>query len=465
MTRRFVATLVPLLLVVGTVVLPVAVNGTTLRPTYMTPFDPQGGFEVQVLVGGFWQRAGELSCDRFIRERTLTLPEAALAAPRLHIRLVQHGGGAAQIDRVALGRLAATAIAGASESDALALAAQRDNDVLDAFGKTIELTFPGRTHESVLRLAARVEPNVNEGMPFAFPPANQFDPAAPSAFYRYRPQPTASAPSWPDGLDSAKPIFAERSRPTTGHPDGVTYGWVANDRETLYAEVEFTADNTRDGNKDWSSVTVRRNGETKEFRVAEDQTRWGRPSFVRTDRAGYRHKLYAFAIPFAQLGAHGAEDAGDLELAFAAYGTAAVTWLSPLYHDFGSIPVGTTSSPTTVTLTNIFPSDIMLDTPYFTRPGLHTPQFPLNAGTCTDGLIVHPGGTCTFNVAFAPTSVGTIGDAITVAILNSSEQRLTQTLNLNGTGAASEVPTFTPVGVGVLALALFALGYFILRRS
>ncbi|HQU33659.1 MAG TPA: choice-of-anchor D domain-containing protein [Thermoanaerobaculaceae bacterium] len=462
MDRRCVATLVAVLLAI-TVAIPVAARDTALRPTFMTPFDPQGGFEVQALVSGFWQHVGELPCDRYVRERGLTLPAAALAAPEVRVRLVQHGGGAAQIDRVLLGEVPATRIRGAGETDAVTLAARRDNDVLDAFGKTIELTFPGRTREAVLRLAARVEPKVNEGSPFAFPPANQFDPAAPTAFYHYRPGATGHAPSWPNGLDPANALFAERCRPTTGHPDGVTYGWVANDRDTLFAEVEFTSDNTRDGDKDWSSVTVLRNGELKEFRVSEDQTRWGRPSFLRTDRAGYRHKLYAFAIPFAQLGVRSAKDAGDLKLAFAAYGTAAMTWLSPIYHDFGDIQVGSTSSPLTVTIMNIFSSDIMLDTPYFTRSGPYSSQFPLTAGTCADGLIVHPSGSCTFQVAFAPTAAGEIGDQIVVAILNSSEVRLTQALNLNGTGILP-IPTVTPVGIALLALALSGLGYFILRR-
>ncbi len=462
MGRRSLTTLVTVLLAI-VVAVPVAATSTALRPTFMTPFDPQGGFEVQVLVGGFWQRVGELPCDRYVRERGLKLPAAALAAPQVRVRLVQHGGGAAQIDQVVLGAAAATRVAGATEPDAVALAARRDNDVLDAFGRTIELTFPGRTRDGVLRLAARVEPKVNEGSPFAFPPANQFDPTVPTAFYHYRPGATGRAPSWPNGLDQSNALFAERCRPTTGHPDGTTYGWVANDRDNLYAEVEFTSDNTRDGNKDWSSVTVERGGEVKEFRVSEDQTRWGRPSFVRTDRAGYRHKLYTFAIPFSELGARNAREAGELNLAFAAYGTAAVTWLSPLYHDFGQVLVGTTSSALTVTLTNVFASDLTLDTPYYTRSGPYSSQFPLTAGTCADGLVVHAGGTCTFQVAFAPTAAAAIGDSIVVAVHNAAGAPLTQTLLLNGNGILP-IPTFTPVGIALLALALSGLGYFILRR-
>ncbi len=467
MNHRLVITLVALMIAVGAAASPTAIARPSLDPTFMTSFDPQGGFEVEVLVDGSWQRVGTLSFDRYVRDRELTLPAAAIAAPQVWVRLVQYGGGAAHVDRVVLGQAPPTRIAGTEESDALALVARRDNDVLDAFAKTIELTFPGGLQESPLRIAARVEPRANEGLPFAFPPANQYDPAAPVAFYHYRPRAAGQAPASPDGLDATNPLFAELSRPTTGHPDGVTYGWVTNDRDTLYAEVEFTSDNTRDGDKDWSSLTIRRDGMTKEFRVAENETRWGSPSFVRTDRAGYRHKLYAFAIPLAEVGAKSAQDAGDLELAFAAYGTAAVTWLSPTSHYFGEVLVGTTSPPTHVTITNVYGSDLTLGTPYYTRGGGNAGQFPFTNETCSDGLVLSPGSSCGFDVSFAPTTTGRVGDVVPFTVLTAPGAPLTQDLVVEGDGivAVPAVPTLTPAGVGLAVLALFGLGYFILRRS
>jgi len=463
MNRRSLVIVALLVLVVAGVA-PVSATGTSLRPTFMTPFDPQGGFEVRVLVDGFWQKVGDVSCDRYVRERAITLPAGAIAAPVVRVRLVQNGGGAAQIDRVVLGETPPSRVLGATELDPEALAARRDNDVLDAFRKTIELTFPGRTRESVLRLAARVEPKVNEGSPLAFPPANLLRPLTPaSAFYTYRPSADGRAPAWPETLDPSRALFIEFCKPTTGHPDGLTYGWVANDRDTLFAEVEFTPDNTRDGNKDFSSVTVLRNGRLSEFRVSEDQTRWGHPSFLPTERAPYHHKLYAFAIPFSELGVRSAREAGDLRLAFNAYGTTASSWLSPLFHDFGQLQVGTTSSPLIVTVTNIFGADITLDTPYFTRSGPNSNQFPLTAGTCANGLVIHPSGTCTFQVAFAPTAAGNFSDSVVVAVLNAAGAPLTATLQVQGEGIIP-IPTFGPVGMALLALALAALGYIILRR-
>ena len=461
MNRRSV-TVVALVLIA--IAVPVFATSTALRPTFMTPFDPQGGFEVQALVNGFWQHVGELKYDRYVRERGLTLPAAALAAPHVRIRLVQHGGGAAQIDRVVLGETPPTRVAGAVESDAAALAARRDNDVLDAFGKTIELAFPGRTAEKVLRLAARVEPKVNEGLPLAFPPANQYKPLTPdSAFYRYRPVAAGSAPSWPAGLDPSKALFAEFCRPTTGHPDGVTYGWVTNDRDTLYAEVEFTPDNTRDGNKDFSSATVERNGQMREFRVSEDQTRWGHPSFLATDRARYHHKLYTFAIPFSELGIRSAKEAGELKLAFNAYGTTATFFLIPAFHDFGIIEPGKTSSALIVTAANNFPTLVTLDTPYFTRGGPNSNQFTLTDVTCHDGLSLPANTNCTFEVVFAPTVAGSAADTITVHAHTAAGGPVTGSVSILGDGVIP-IPTFSPLGIALLALALSALGYFILRR-
>ena len=461
MRRRSVAVAWLVLLVAA---VPVLATSAAPRPTFMTPFDPQGSFEVQALVNGFWQPVGELTYDRYIRERALALPAAAVAAPHVRIRLVQHGGGAAQIDRVVLGEVPPVGVVGVAESDAVALAARRDNDVLDAFGRTIELAFPGRTAETVLRLAARVEPKVNEGAPFAFPPANLYTTLTPdSAFYRYRPTAAGHAPSWPDALDTSHALFAELCRPTSGHPDGVTYGWVANDRDTLYAEVEFTSDNTCDGNKDFSSVTVEHNGRLKEFRVSQDQTRWGHPSFLATNRASYHHKLYTFAIPFSEIGIRNAKEAGELKLAFAAYGTSATFFVAPGSHNFGTIEVGTTSPQFIETVVNNFPFQVTLDTPYITRGGPDTSRFPLTDLTCHDGLALPSNTTCTFEIAFAPTAVGGASDAVSVKAHTAAGGPLTWNLTVQGNGAIP-IPTVSLTGLALLVLALCVLGYFILRR-
>jgi hypothetical protein len=443
---------------------PVSAASTPLTPTFMTPFLPQGGFGVQAMVDGVWQRVGDVSCDRFVRERTLVLPVGALGARNVRVRLVEHGGGAAHIDSVALGDTPPIRVTGAADPEALSLVARRDNDVLDVFGETIELTFPAGCG-SVLRLSARVEGEVNEGSPFAFPTENTFQPLTPaSSFYRYVPTGAGRAPAWPKGLDASRALFAEFSRPTTGHPDGMTYGWVANDRATLYAAVEFTPDNTCDGNKDWSSVTVERDGKLQEFRVSENLTRWGRPSFLATERAGYRHKLYTFAIPFSELGVRNAKEAGELKLAFAAYGTAAINWLSPQYWNFGSIGVGQSSPQTGFTITNTNPTTSMtLGTPWYTRNGPNSGMFPLDPNTCTDGMVLLSSQSCTFFIAFEPTAAGGALDDITIHVTFGTNPPTDGGIRVQGLGVEA-IPALGTLGLALLALALVGVGVFVLAR-
>jgi hypothetical protein len=166
---------------------PVCATNTPLTPTFVTPFLPQGGFGVQAMVDGVWQRVGDLPCDRYIRERTLTLPDGALGARHVRVRLVEHGGGAAHIDSVLLGSTPPIRVDGAPEGDALSLIARRDNDLLDVFGRTIELTFPagcGSVRSAVRTRRRRCQ----RGSPLAFCPRNTFQPLTPvSAFYHYLP--------------------------------------------------------------------------------------------------------------------------------------------------------------------------------------------------------------------------------------------------------------------------------------
>jgi hypothetical protein len=443
---------------------------TPASPSLHPSLAPQGCLEVQALVGGFWQPAGDLPFGTHFREAEVSLPAAALAAPRVRVRLVQHGGGAAHLDEVSIGSTGPVRVQGASEPGALALVLRTDHDVLDVFGKTIDLTFPSAAPGSTLRLVARVEGPLVEGEPFAFPPANQFRPlTAGSAFYRYRPTAGGRAPSWPEALDPATALFAERCSPTTGHPEGVTWGWVANDDENLYAAVEFTPDNTRDGDADWASVQVETGGEIREFRVSERETRWGRPSFAPTARAAYRHKLYEFAIPFSELGSRDAGAASELKLAFSAYGTAAISWLSPQFRDFGSLQVGSTSPSTTFTITNTSPGQesMVLGTPWYTRNGPNSAAFPLAPGTCGDGLVLSPGSSCDFQVAFAPTTVGAALDDIVLTAAFGTAPPVQAIARVQGNGLTADVPVpaLGAAGLAALALVLAGAGLWAVRRA
>ena len=351
-----------------------------------------GGFEIQALVGGEWQPAGYLSFGRAVREGLLQVPPNAFQGSEVSIRLVQRGGGAAFIDAATLGGRPPVAVAGLAEPEASALVSSRDNDLVDVFGRTVELKFAPSSASGELRLSARVEGKVIVGSPFSFPPENSFRPVtADSAFYSYTPKEDGRTPDWPATLETENAFFSQLCQPTTGHPIGVTYGWVANDGETLYAAVEFTSDNTCDGNKDWSAVWVRRGEQTREFRVSEADTRWGRPSFLVTDRAPYRHKLYSFEIPLREIGITDVADAGDLDLAFEAYGTSAVSLVVlPTPWDFGAVLVGDAAPLQTFTVYGP-PNGATLSNPWYTQSGPDSAAFPLTVGgvgACGNGVLL-----------------------------------------------------------------------------
>ena len=118
-----------------------------------------------------------------------------------------------------------------------------------------------------------------------------------------------------------KPFFKEWSPSGSGHPSAYTYGYVKDDGKHLVATIDFTGDNTRDGNKDYAKVYVKTETGLKEFKISEDETTWGTPSFTYTDKVAYQHKVYDFKIPLEELGVTKDKKIKDLELAFAAYGT------------------------------------------------------------------------------------------------------------------------------------------------
>jgi hypothetical protein len=55
----------------------------------------------------------------------------------------------------------------------------------------------------------------------------------------------------------------------SGHPRGVTSGWVGDDGTTLYAALDFTDDNTSDPGKDYGALLVRTPAGVRELRDFE----------------------------------------------------------------------------------------------------------------------------------------------------------------------------------------------------
>ncbi len=285
---------------------------------------PNGAFQVEVLVGKQWRPAGFLFFDRFYREQQLELKPEWMAAGSPAVRLSRQGGGAAQIDRVLLDRQPPVRCSVGSR-DALARLAAADSDVLDASRGMIRITFAAAGKNPVLALTARIEGLEIADRAFLFPRENPYGrPESVRSFYSYPFRRIAGKGKSADPfaeMQKRPPFFKEYSLTGSGHPSGFTYGWLSHDDSYLYASLDFTADNTRDGNKDYAALLLPTANGIKQFRITEQESRWGQARFVYTPRAGYRHKFYTFRIPRREI-APFIDPNGNLPLAFAAYGTA-----------------------------------------------------------------------------------------------------------------------------------------------
>ena len=169
--------------------------------------------------------------------------------------------------------------------------------------KSIDLTFQPKGRTAMLRLTARVEPERISKTPFQFPSSNLFKEIDESSqFYTYTIIPPD--PKRVEGLSdsSGNPFFKEYCRTGSGHPAGFTSGWVSNDDQNLYVRMDFTPDNTMDGDKDYAHVHVKTSHGLKSYKVSEAEKTWGSPDFVYTAEAKYQHKIYEFSIPLSELG-------------------------------------------------------------------------------------------------------------------------------------------------------------------
>ena len=280
-----------------------------LTDTY--EMENNGEFQISVLIDGKWQEAGKLTFDRYFRKKNVDLGGLAAGAKEIKIKLIQKGGGAAHIDAALLGVAPPILVDGLENG--LKKLSKADFDVADAFGKEIIITFPENISDRRFSLTARVEGTVISKTPFQFPIDNlykEIDTA--SRFYTYE----------INSRNGFSPIFKEFSPTGSGHPSGFTYGWVRNDDRNLYVKIDFTPDDTMDGDKDYAKVYVKTGKGLKEFKVSVPEEKWGKPHFTYTDKVTYQHKVYDFTIPFTELGIGDVKDGENLLLAFAAYGTA-----------------------------------------------------------------------------------------------------------------------------------------------
>ncbi len=271
-----------------------------------------GRYLVEVYKDHKWQRAGALGFNQFYSDKEINLGQFMTGGVDSKIRIIQEGGGAAHLDSVFLGGKSPVKAFGREGENVLKKLSSKDFDVIDAHKKTFVLTFPAANKSKTLTLTARIEGTVISKTPFQFPVHNLYQRMNEgSRFYEYK----------LGAKRTEKPFFNEWSPSGSGHPSAYTYGYVKDDGKHLLATIDFTGDNTKDGDKDYAKVYVKTDMGLKEFKVSENETKWGRPSFTYTDKVAYQHKVYDFKIPFSELGMTEDKKIKELQLAFAAFGT------------------------------------------------------------------------------------------------------------------------------------------------
>jgi hypothetical protein len=279
-----------------------------------------GVYDVQVLSGGTWQTVAAPDFGLAYRTRTVSLDGDVV-----QVRLVQRGGTAAQIDSVLLDGVSPAAVSGSSDALALWKLRAKDDDVTNIFGDAVVLTFP--SGGSLLEIDARVQGDISGSFPFEYPEANTYGRVTPdSSFY------PVDVGDMPEAIDTgAKPLLRAFARPGTGHPNGYTYVWAANSGRYLDVTMDFTSDNTMDGDEDYATVHVKTPTGVKDYRVTIAERTWGDVAFTYTDKVSYQHKLYSFRIPWSEIGA----TPKTVELSFTAYGTA--TPVTPVFRFYNKV--------------------------------------------------------------------------------------------------------------------------------
>lgn len=282
-----------------------------------------GEYVISVFTDGKWKEAGRLGYDMFLMEKSLDLSGYLIESSSTTLRIIPEGGEVSHLDSVFLGGETPQSV---NYDDGILLGklSKKDLDLINVGPGGIELVFPASRGNDILSVTGRIEGEKITKEPFKFPSGNTYKEVNKSSeFYSYKLY-SVSKKLTVDGnleeVEGLEPLFREFCIPGTGHPQGYTYGWVMNDDEYLYAVVDFTPDNTMDGDKDYSKLYAKTGTGIKEFKVSVPENAWGQPAFIYTDKVEYQHKVYEFKIPLSELGDVGSD---TLSLAFSAYGTAA----------------------------------------------------------------------------------------------------------------------------------------------
>jgi hypothetical protein len=113
-----------------------------------------GEYSIYMEQEGAWKEAGKLTFDEFFRERELDLSKYITGDKQTRIKIVQKGGEAAHIDSVFLGKRSPVEVVGNNVE--LRKLSSKDFDVIDAYGKSIEVAFQPQQKDMTLRLTLSV---------------------------------------------------------------------------------------------------------------------------------------------------------------------------------------------------------------------------------------------------------------------------------------------------------------------
>jgi hypothetical protein len=273
-------------------------------------------YDVYVKTSGGWAVQEERQFSKYYETASIDLSGLLPDADgEYKVRIAQQGGIAAHIDYVALcdgapiSPTSATCID--NDLDVLQKVVQLDNDVADAWGKTIECTWENSVSSPVLIVNANIEHYTIEA-PILTPCIMRPELMLP---YVITNNGIIAVDGVPDSLGA--PDFSDYWTPTSGHPCGYTYLWLRSDGEYLYGLMEITSDNTYD-ETGWGSLYINANGALKEFRVDVASHTYGIDGFVYTDTVPWQHMVYEFKIPRSELGV----GVGDsIKIGYGGYGT------------------------------------------------------------------------------------------------------------------------------------------------
>ena len=131
-------------------------------------------------------------------------------------------------------------------------------------------------------------------------------------------------------------------------------------------------------------------------------------------------------------------------------GTAGTASLSTAAVPFGSVPVSTTSSVMSVTLTNTGNGVLQLGNPALAITGTNPGDFSIASGTtCMNLNTFGQNGSCVVSLTFTPTATGARSATLTFTDDSGGTAGATQTVSLTGTGTAASVTLApSPVNFG-----------------